>query len=234
VIADLDGRVEIILAGPDCRVGIESTVVDMTTRPPAVLRPGILSAEDLSAAMGTLVEVDPALLKAGPDVRLAGAGGAGAGSSMEASTGSTGAGGSVEASTGSMGAGGSVEASTGGADMGGSAGAGGEAPRAPGMKYRHYAPNAEMIVVEGMHERVKPELYRLRAMNESLGRHVALLLFDEKDYLEAAQTFYTKLRELDAAGFDLILAGALSRDDGVGFAVMNRMMKAAGHRVVRV
>jgi L-threonylcarbamoyladenylate synthase len=110
----------------------------------------------------------------------------------------------------------------------------GEAPRAPGMKYRHYAPNAEMIVVEGTQERVKGELHRLKALNESLGRRVVLLLFDEKDYLEAAQTFYAKLRELDAAGFDLILAGALSRDDGVGFAVMNRMMKAAGHHVVRV
>ena len=185
VIADLDGKVDVILVGPECRVGIESTVVDMTVNPPQILRPGVVTKDDIEAELGAFIEIDKAVRRAVPENPDA------------------------EAAT---------EA----------------APRAPGMKYRHYAPKAQMIVVEGARERVRSEIARLKALNEGLGTCVGVLLFEERDYLEAAHDFYAALRALDEEGVDLIIAGALPETDGVGFAVMNRMMKAAGYNIVRV
>ncbi|MDR0519264.1 MAG: threonylcarbamoyl-AMP synthase [Clostridiales Family XIII bacterium] len=202
-IADMDGRVDIILAGGDCRVGIESTVVDMTVVPPEILRPGILTADMLSAAIDEAVEYDPAL-----HVRAGGQGGLGDVSGGPAGTDAGG--------------------------LGDSPGSGVAAPKSPGMKYRHYAPNAEMIVVEGRRDKVEAEVERLKKLNEKIGNKVGVILFEEQAYIEAAHGFYARLRELDAGGADLIIAGALSDKDGVGFAVMNRMMKSAGYNIVKV
>jgi L-threonylcarbamoyladenylate synthase len=182
VIADLSGRVDVILVGNDCRVGIESTVLDMTGEVPTILRPGILTAEDIEAAIGRTVAMDPALARR-------------------------------------------EESGDADADF---------TPKAPGMKYAHYAPKADMLVVEGQRDRVGSEIERLRGLNEGLGLKVGVILFEEKAFIEAAHSFFARLRELDGEGVDLILAGALSEQDGVGFAVMNRMLKSAGYRVARV
>ncbi|MBR6014826.1 MAG: threonylcarbamoyl-AMP synthase, partial [Firmicutes bacterium] len=107
-------------------------------------------------------------------------------------------------------------------------------PKSPGMKYKHYAPKAEMIVVEGMRDNVKKEIERLKTLNEGIGNNVGVLLFEEKAFIEAAHEFFADLRDLDKQGVDLILAGALSDTDGVGFAVMNRMLKSAGYNIVKV
>jgi L-threonylcarbamoyladenylate synthase len=201
VIADLDGKVDVILAGGACRVGIESTVVDMTVTPPEILRPGVLTADMLSAAIDEEVVYDKSLLQEYP------------------------------------------RAAAGAADQTPSAAAPGgaqglspcpAAPKSPGMKYKHYAPKAEMLIVEGQQGKVKAEIERLKTLNERIGNKVGVLLFDEQAYVEAAHDFYARLRELDAEGADLIIAGALSEKDGVGFAVMNRMMKSAGYNIVKV
>ena len=63
---------------------------------------------------------------------------------------------------------------------------------------------------------------------------MGVILFEEKAFIEAAHDFFARLRELDKENVDLILAGALSDIDGVGFAVMNRMLKSAGYNIVRV
>jgi len=67
-----------------------------------------------------------------------------------------------------------------------------------------------------------------------MGNKVGVMLFEEKAFVEAAHDFFAELRELDRQGVDIILAGALSATDGVGFAVMNRMMKSAGYNIVKV
>jgi L-threonylcarbamoyladenylate synthase len=179
VLRDMNGRADAILAGNPCRIGIESTVLDLSEGAPVVLRPGFVTADRISALLGKPVETDPALLKEG----------------------------------------------------GGDAAS---APKAPGMKYKHYAPEAEMIVLEGARARVKSEAERLKALNERIGRRVGILLFEETAFLEAAHNLFAQLRALDDAGVDLIIAGALSADDELGFAVMNRMMKAAGYNIVKV
>ncbi len=174
---DLMGKVDAIIMGGDCRVGIESTVLDLTGETPMILRPGIVTPESIEAVLGKPVKLDPSL-NAVPNPDLA--------------------------------------------------------PKAPGMKYKHYAPKAQMLVVEGRREKVKEEIQRLRGLNENLGNKVGVILFEEKAFVEAAHDFFSQLREMDKEDVDLILAGALSDTDGVGFAVMNRMLKSAGYNIVRV
>lgn len=182
VVEDLNGKVDAIIQGPDCRVGIESTVLDVTGETPTILRPGIITPESIEAAIGKKVSVDPALYVNRPrDV-----------SDEEFK------------------------------------------PKSPGMKYKHYAPKADMTVIEGQREKVKTEIERLRVLNERMGNKVGVLLFEERAFIEAAHDFFARLRDMDKQGVDLILAGALSDTDGVGFAVMNRMLKSAGYNIVRV
>lgn len=189
VVADMMGRVDAIIEGEDCRVGIESTVLDLSGDEPTILRPGIITAEAIEAALGREVKYDASLTDAAKHVQLDPAGGVGE------------------------------------ADF---------KPKSPGMKYKHYAPKAEMLVVEGERGKVKAEIERLKALNEKLGNHVGVILFEEKAFLEAAHDFFARLRDLDSEGVDMILAGALSDSDGVGFAVMNRMLKSAGYNIVKV
>lgn len=202
VVEDLDGKVDAILMGNDCRIGIESTVLDLTGDVPTILRPGILTAENIEAVIGEKVIMDPALNRR--------------------SNGDTGVAG------GNGGAG----------DIDGSGSDKDEekdfVPKAPGMKYTHYAPKADMTIIEGQRDKVKKEIERLRGLNEKLGIKVGVVLFEEKAFIEAAHEFFARLRELDGEGVDLILAGALSEQDGVGFAVMNRMLKSAGYNIARV
>ena len=178
VIDDLSGKIDAIVKGDDCRVGIESTVLDVTGDTPVILRPGIITAEQIEAVLDKKVEIDPAVLKQSTDGSLK--------------------------------------------------------PKAPGMKYKHYAPKADMVVIEGQRDKVKKEIERLKGLNEQLGNKVGVILFEEKAFIEAAHDFFARLRELDKENVDLILAGALSDIDGVGFAVMNRMLKSAGYNIVKV
>ena len=183
VIDDLDGKVDIILKGEDCRVGIESTVLDMSGDELMVLRPGIITADQIEAAVGKTVKYDPAL---NVDPR---------------------------------------EMVSDGEEF---------KPKAPGMKYKHYAPNADMIIIEGHRDAVKKEINRLRVLNEKLGNKVGIIFFEEQQFIEAAHEFFARLRDLDKQGVDMILAGALSDVNGVGFAVMNRMLKSAGYNIAKV
>ena len=189
VIADLEGRIDAVILGGDCSVGIESTVLDLTTDTPTILRPGIITAERISEVLGKEVCYDPALKEAAGQIAL-------------------------DPSKGVQEA--------------------GFKPRSPGMKYKHYAPKAEMLIVSGEPDRVRQEILRVKEENEQKGRRVGVILFGEQAFREAAHELFSRLRDLDAEGADLILAGALSDEDGVGFAVMNRMLKSAGYNIRQV
>jgi L-threonylcarbamoyladenylate synthase len=204
VIRDLNGKVDCILAGDDCRVGIESTVVDLTTDTPAVLRPGIISAYELSIVLGREV-----LEAEGSTASVSGASSAPRSPANAISTDFPSPN-SHAASTSST-----------------------SAPRSPGMKYAHYAPKAEMILIEGDPENIRREAARLQTLNETLGRNVAVLLADTNAE-NAAREYYAKLRELDDTDADLIIVGALPDTDSAGFALMNRMRKSAAGRLIYV
>ena len=106
-------------------------------------------------------------------------------------------------------------------------------PKSPGMKYKHYAPNAPMLVFEGNPDDVRCAIIEEKILRESRGEKVAALLFDEHDERVAAQKFFAQLREADKANVDVILAAAMP-ETGIGFSVMNRMLKSAGYNIKKV
>ncbi|MGN0718266.1 MAG: L-threonylcarbamoyladenylate synthase [Anaerovoracaceae bacterium] len=188
VLDDLNGRIDAVIMGEPCQIGIESTVVDMTQDPPMILRPGKLTAEDLSRLLGKKVSMDPALLVR-PDIHRSGD------SLMETDTEFH--------------------------------------PKSPGMKYKHYAPKAEMIIFEGEAEKVRLAIAEAKMERAERGEKVGIILYDDSRPEEAAHDFFAQLRAFDKSGVDVIFAAAL-KEDGVGFAVMNRMFKSAGYHTIQV
>ena len=108
------------------------------------------------------------------------------------------------------------------------------APKAPGMKYRHYAPSAEMIVFRGEPEATVQAIEQRREREQKAGRRVGVLVYSGTESRLIAREFFSALREMDETGVDLILAAAVSEDDPIGFSIMNRMLKAAGYRIEEV
>ncbi len=124
-----------------------------------------------------------------------------------------------------------------------------EQPKAPGMKYRHYAPKAEMAIVDGEAEKViayiNEETQRLAengkkvgvmATTETADKYVAKhikVMGSRKEPGSLAYDFYKILREFDEEEIDYIFAEGLG-EEGVEHAVMNRMIRAAGHRRVQL
>lgn len=191
VIDDLAGRIDVVLDGGSTRVGVESTVIDMTSRIPQILRPGGTSFEELIAALGE-TKLHPATLS--------------------------------EKSAFSLRA------------------------RAPGMKHRHYAPNAEMILVEGDPDKVVRRVKELAAISMAEGKKVGILATDESvsnydgdvlrslgsrnNLAEVARNLFRLLREFDEENVDMIIAeGVPAR--GLGLAVMNRLRRAASFNVIK-
>lgn len=190
VAEDMEGRIDMILDGGQATLGLESTIVDLTVEPPMILRPGFVTQEMLSVALGE-IRVDETLLRADS----------------------------------------------------------GQAPKAPGMKYRHYAPKGELIVVRGdmravtayMNEalrqgRAEKKKTGVIATDETLEHYQADVHFsvgERGSAKAAAERLYRILRECDDEGVELILSECFD-GEGVGAAVMNRLMKAAGYHIVDV
>ena len=182
---DMDGKIDAIVDGGPCSVGVESTIVDLTETPPRLLRPGGITLEQLENVLGE-VAVDPAV------TRLMGAG---------------------------------------------------ERPRAPGMKYRHYAPRAPVTVVAG--DPQKSAAY----IAAHAGREDGVICFDEfaplfggqeveklgpaADKGEQARHIFDALRAFDHTRVKAIWAQCPD-PAGLGLAITNRLNKAAGFHVVQV
>ena len=182
---DMDGKIDAIVDGGPCSVGVESTIVDLTETPPRLLRPGGITLEQLENVLGE-VAVDPAV------TRLMGAG---------------------------------------------------ERPRAPGMKYRHYAPRAPVTVVAG--DPQKSAAY----IAAHAGREDGVICFDEfaplfggqeveklgpaADKGEQARHIFDALRAFDHTRVKAIWAQCPD-PSGLGLAITNRLNKAAGFHVVQV
>jgi len=123
------------------------------------------------------------------------------------------------------------------------------APKAPGMKYRHYAPKGELIIVEGKKDAVISKINELVSIDHSKGYKVGVIatLETEDDYRadvvknvgrkghedEVAHHLFRILREFDDEAVDKMYSESFA-EDGVGAAVMNRLLKAAGHQVIKV
>lgn len=131
-----------------------------------------------------------------------------------------------------------------------SGGSAGPAP-SPGMKYRHYAPEAPLTLFRGPAAAVIAAMSEQAANWRAAGQRVGVLTYDQYrgqfpdcdivlslgDYCrpqEAAQRLYSCLREFDRLGVQAILAQGLDSDAGLGLALHNRLHKAAGQRVIAV
>jgi L-threonylcarbamoyladenylate synthase len=169
---DLDGRIELILDGGPTPVGVESTVLDMTTEPPVLLRPGGVTLEQLRDCLGEVAVL------AGDDEEAAG--------------------------------------------------------RSPGLRYRHYAPRAQVIVIEpGAGERVvAPWLGAGRPVALMVQRPVSLdrpgLLVKTMpgDLGAYARDLFAVLRELDSTGVEGIFVEAVPQE-GLGLTIMDRLRRAS-------
>lgn len=122
-------------------------------------------------------------------------------------------------------------------------------PKAPGMKYKHYAPKAELILVNGAQEKVQQTINNLTKEAVESGRTVGVIGTDESrgcyhygivksigtrsDEDTIARHLYGILREFDEQDVDIIYSESFSTPR-IGQAIMNRLLKAAGHQVIEV
>ena len=220
---DMDGRIDAIICGGDCQVGIESTVVDMRKDEPVILRPGRITAEDLSNAIGGNVLIHPSLKVRAVSQKSEGMSQKNADMSQK-NEGVSQKNADVLQNNEDM--------SQTNVDMQQNMVA-----RSPGMKYKHYAPEAEMqIFISDTNDRAKALEVAEKEANrlKTIGKSPTIISF--KDGLEAAHDLFRSLRDADKSGCDVILAVGVSDDEsgGVGFAVMNRMLKSAGYNVKKV
>ena len=183
VLEDMDGKIEGVVDGGPCTVGVESTILDLTCEPPRLLRPGGLPLEDLERLIGH-IDVDKAVTTPLKE---------------------------------------------------------GEQPKAPGMKYRHYAPKAPVTVFTGAPDASAREIQR------RVGPTSGVICFDEYahlfqgqevhtlgpsgDKLAQAQRVFDALRTFDSSSVTEIYAQCPD-NRGLGLAIGNRLKKAAGFHVV--
>ena len=183
MLEDMDGKINGIVDGGPCSVGVESTIIDLTVTPPRLLRPGGLPLEALEAVLGT-VTVDKAVRQKLAD---------------------------------------------------------GEQAKAPGMKYRHYAPKAPVTVITGTPGASAAYIAA------HLTKHSGVICFDEYaplfeghtihrlgpagDKLAQAQHVFDALRTFNGTDVTEIFAQCPD-EGGLGLAVGNRLKKAAGFHVV--
>ena len=122
-------------------------------------------------------------------------------------------------------------------------------PKAPGMKYRHYAPRGELTIVEGDQEEVIRSINRLCGEAAARGKRTGVIGTDETvdryradtvksvgsrvDEEAIAHSLYRILREFDDENVEVMYSESFP-SEGMGQAIMNRLLKAAGHHVIEV
>ncbi len=184
-LADMDGRLPLILDGGESAVGVESTVVSVTGEHPVLLRPGYITKEQMEAVLGEEVQVSPAILEKLKE---------------------------------------------------------GEVARSPGMKYKHYAPKAQVTILQGdfaayrqyVAQHAGPGVWALCFDGEGAQLPVPYIEYG-RDHDGAAQAhhLFAALRELDRNGAQIVYARC-PEQDGVSMAVYNRLIRAAAFRVVEL
>ncbi len=189
VFMDMNDRVDAVINGGDCDVGIESTIVKVEDDSVTLLRPGKITVEDLES-IGLRVKIADAVknvLKEGDKVL------------------------------------------------------------SPGMKYKHYAPKAPLVLYDGSIDLLVKHI-------EASGKHnVAVITYDEDvEYINSrlpnadifcfgkkedekthAHLLFKLLRDTDRKNYDMVYA-PLPGDVGIGLALYNRMIRAAAHNIVKL
>lgn len=177
VIDDLSEKIDAIVDGGNCDVGVESTVISLAVSPPRLLRPGGITPEMLTEVLGE-IEIDDAVYN-----KLAE----------------------------------------------------GQTAASPGMKYKHYSPKAEILLIKAelaaFTEYVKENSTENSAVlcfeGEEKDMPIRSITYGKKDdALSQAKNIFDALRRLDEIGADRVFA-RYPKNDGVGLAVFNRLIRAA-------
>jgi len=183
VLHDHMGNIDAVVDGGPCRVGLESTIVDLTEDRPRLLRPGGITPEQLIAVLGDLVVDKAVTAQIDKDAVV----------------------------------------------------------KAPGMKYRHYAPECQVVIVAGSREHAASYIHahyqpgdRVLCFEEELPlyRGCAPLSYGrEADVSSLSAGLFAALRELDDPAVRKVYARC-PEGGGVAYAVQNRLIKAAAFQIV--
>ncbi len=182
VFEDLNGKIDMIIDGGSCDIGLESTVIDVTGEAPVILRPGKISYEDIKEFFPDVI-YDKHLTEKTPVSK----------------------------------------------------------PKSPGMKYKHYAPKGELYILDGKNEKI------LKFISDNYDEKTAIITFNDfpvsfknvyslGEYHspeEGATRIFDILRNCDTKEFHKIYAH-IPNKNGVGFALFNRMFKAAGGKIIEL
>ena len=187
-VEDLSGKIEMIIDGGQVGIGLESTIVDLTSEEPMILRPGYITQDMLKEVLGR-VTIDRTIIDA---------------------------------------------TST-------------QKPKAPGMKYRHYAPKGSLTIIQGNQKSVVDYINARAKEAMEEGKRVGIIGTDAtRDFYSAdviksvgnredessiAHELFKVLREFDDENIDVMFSESFD-DSGIGQAIMNRLLKAAGHNVI--
>lgn len=184
VLHDLDGKIDAILDAGNCRVGLESTVITLTSPVPTLLRPGGITVEELRNVLGN-VEIDKAVIDKVDSL---------------------------------------------------------ETVSSPGMKYKHYSPKTKIIIVDGDNEsfikyvnsRSSNKVAALCYIDDQPKLNVKTVTFGKmNDYNMQASELFSALRKIDDLNVNIVYARC-PKKSGVGLAVYNRLIRAAGFEVVKL
>jgi L-threonylcarbamoyladenylate synthase len=187
VLEDLNGKIDAIIDCGRSEIGLESTVLDLTSAVPTILRPGGTSFSQLSKYIPDLQTESESTIKS--------------------------------------------------------------APKAPGMKYKHYAPKGHLTIYHGSTNQVieaindatikaKKQGYvtGVIATTEYIDAYSADIILDigpEKDSKVIASNLFRILRKMDELNVDYISTRSISEND-IGLATMNRLLKAAGNNLIEL
>lgn len=187
VIEDMMGRIDAIVGGGACDVGLESTVIDMSGETPSILRPGGITFEQIQSILPDVI-IDRHVIDTA-----------------------------------------SVD----------------EKPKSPGMKYKHYAPDAEVTVIEGDEKSVQQKIVDLLENARKENKRTGVMAMSDYKYnadyiinvgknnVEYGHNMFTALREFDENKIDVVFAEFCEKDS-LALAVKNRLYRSAANRVIRV
>lgn len=183
VLHDHDGKLELIVDGGACRVGVESTIIDLTEQPPRLLRPGGITPEQLTAVLGQITVDKAVTAQIDKDAIV----------------------------------------------------------KAPGMKYRHYAPDCQVLIVAGSTEAAARYIHahytpgdRVLCFEEELPlyRDCAPLSYGKEARVDTLSAgLFAALRELDDPSVKTVYARC-PVGGGIAYAVQNRLKKAAAFQII--
>lgn len=192
VIDDMVGKIDMIIDGGKSTLGLESTIIDLSSNEPTILRPGCITKAMLESVIGN-VEYDRAEFSKTKDKDIK--------------------------------------------------------PKAPGMKYRHYAPEGCLTIFDGNMQNVIGAINQEAKECALAGKKVGIIATEETKGLyrygniisigrrddedSIAAGLYSVLRQFDDIHAEYIFSESFAIGD-LGQAIMNRLLKAAGYRVVKI